>query len=198
MRGSSPLPSITMTLYSPRPSPSSTTMSSSDRCLPTSLYHVYPYRLQRPSTLPCLLSTPPCLSCWWIKDSTGSWELSPGTTLPTFSTLFSSPLQRSSAELTTVVSRWRRRYRSNQRVGYPNLDLPIPIPLDPQGTPLLLTCYPQLTPQSIPLPSWQDKPTSFLATLELHLPFPQENNIITTLHRLNEAGEGLADKVLLD
>ena len=31
-----------------------------------------------------------------------------------------------------------------------------------------------------------------------HLPFPQENDIIATLCRLNEAGEGLADEVLLE
>ena len=71
---------------SPKPSPSSKTMSSFNRCLPTLLYHVYPYRSPRPSTPPCLLPTPPCLSCWWIEDSTSSWELFSGITSPTFST----------------------------------------------------------------------------------------------------------------
>ena len=32
----------------------------------------------------------------------------------------------------------------------------------------------------------------------LHLPFPQENDIVATLCWLNEAGEGLADEVLLE
>ena len=90
----------------------------------------------------CLLPTPPCLSCWWIEDSTGSWELSPGTISPTFSTQFSSPFLRSSAELTMAVTRWRWRFHSNQRVGYPNLELPTPAPLDPPDIPLPLTLYP--------------------------------------------------------
>ena len=129
---------------------------------------------------------------------TGSWELSPGTTSPTFSTQFSSPSQRSSTGLTMVVSRWWRRFHSNQRMGYPNLDLPIPAPLNPQETPPLPTLYPQLTPPLTPLPSWPDKPTFSLITQEQHLPFPQGNNIVAMLHQLNKAGEGLADEVLLE
>ena len=97
-----------------------------------------------------------------------------------------------------AVTRWWRRCHSNLRMGYPNLELPIPAPLNPQGTPPLPTLYPQLTPLLIPFPNWLDKPTHSLATQGPHLPFPQENNIVMMLCRLNEAGEGLADKVLLE
>ena len=198
MKGFSHLPYTTTTLYSPRQSPSSATMSSSARCLPASPYHVYPYRSPRPSTLPCPLPAPPCLSCWWIEDSTGSWRLSPGITSPTFSERFSSPSLRSNARLTTAVTRWRRRFHSNQRVGYPNLDLPIPTPLDPQDIhpPPSLYCRP--TPPSIQLPNWPDEPTPSLIVSGPRLPFPQENDIVAMLCRLNEAGEGLADEVLLE
>ena len=88
-------------------------MSWSDNCVPTSPYHTYPCRLLRPLTLPCPLPELPLLSCWWTKDSTDSWPLSPVTTSPTFSTQFSSPSQRSSATLTTEVTRWRRRFHAN-------------------------------------------------------------------------------------
>ena len=196
MRGSLPLPSTTTTWSSPRPSPSSATMSSSTRCLPALLYHVYLYRLLRPSTPPCPLPTPLCLSCWWIEDPTTSWGPSPGTTLPTFSAWFSSPSQRSSTELTTVVSRWWRRFCSNQRTGYSNLELPIPTPLDLQGTPPPLTLYPLQTPLSTPFPSWFNELTPSHTAQGPHLPFPQGNDIVATLCWLNEAGEGLADKVL--
>ena len=173
-------------------------MSSSARCLPALPYRVYPYRSLRPSTPPCPLPAPLCLSYWWIEDLTGSWELSPGTTSPTFSTQFSSPSLRSSAELTTAVIRWRRRFCSNLRVGYPNLELLTSTPLDQQDIPPPLTLYHLPTPPSIQLPSWPDKPTRSLTVLGPHLPFPQENNIVATLCWLNEAGEGLADKGLLE
>ena len=81
---------ITSTLYhddpsSPRLSPSSATMSLSARCLPALLYYIYLYKSLRPLTPPCPLPATPYLSCWWIEDSTGSWELSPEITSPTFS-----------------------------------------------------------------------------------------------------------------
>ena len=173
-------------------------MSSSARCLPALPYLIYPYRLPRPSTPPCLLPAPPCLSCWWIEDSTGSWELCPGTTSPTFSVPFSSPSPRNNARLTTAVIQWRRRFRSNLRVGYPNLELPIPVPLDQHDTLPPPNPYPPPTPQSIQLPNWPDKPTHSLDVSAPHLPFPQENDIVATLCQLNEAGEGLADEVLLE
>ena len=97
-----------------------------------------------------------------------------------------------------VVSRWWRRFHSNQRMGYPNLDLLIPVPLDPQGTPPPPTLYPLRTPPSILPPSWLDKATPSLVTQGLHLPFPQENDIIMMLCWLNEAGEGLANEILLE
>ena len=168
------------------------------RCLPTSPYHVYLYTLLRPSTPPCPLPAPPYLSCWWIEDSTGSWGLYPETTSPTFSAPFSSPSLRSSAGLTMEVSRWRRSFRSNQRAGYPNLELPTPAPLDLQDIPPPPTLYPLLTPPSTLLPNWPNKPTCSLAVLGPHLPFPPENDIVATLCQLNEAGEGLADEVLLE
>ena len=173
-------------------------MSSSDRCLPASLYLVYPYRSLRPSTPPCPLPAPPCLSCWWIEDLTGSWRLSPGTTSPTFSAPFSSPSLRSNARLTMAVTRWRRRFHSNQRTGYPNLELPTPVPLDLQDIPPPPNPYPLLTLPSILLPNWPDEPTRSLVVSEPRLPFPQENNIVATLCRLNKAGEGLANEVLLE
>ena len=98
----------------------------------------------------------------------------------------------------TVTSRWRRRFCSNQRAGYPNLELPTPAPLDLQGTPLPPTLYPRPTQLSTQFPNWLDKPTHSSTTLELHLPFPQGNDIVATLRWLNEAGEGLADEVLLE
>ena len=97
-----------------------------------------------------------------------------------------------------AVIRWRRRFRSNQRAGYPNLELPTPAPLDPQDTPLPPTLYPLPTPPSPLLPSWPDEPTRSLAVLGLHLSFPLENDIVATLCQLNEAGEGLANEVLLE
>ena len=50
-------------------------------------------------------------------------------TSPTFSEQFSSPSQRSSAMLTMTVTRWRRRFHSNQRTEYSHLNLPTPAPL---------------------------------------------------------------------
>ena len=195
MKESLPLPSTMMTQCSLRPSPYFATMSSFNRCLPASPYHIYPYRLQRPLTPPCPLPALPSLTCCWIEDLTDSWELSPGITLPTFSTQFSSPSQRSSAELTMVVSRWRRRHHSNLRAGYPNQELLNP---DPLGTPPSPTPYPLLTALSILSPSWLDEPTPFLVAQEQCLPPPQENDIAAMLLRLNEVGEGLADEVLLE
>ena len=173
-------------------------MSSFARCLPALAYLIYPYRLPRPLTPPCLLSAPPCLSCWWIEDSTGSWELSPGTTSPTFSIPFSSPSPRSNTRLTTAVIQWRRRFRSNLRAGYPNLELLTPVPLDLQDILPPPNPYPLPTPPSIQLPNWPDEPTRSLDVSELHLPFPQESDIVVMLCRLNEAGEGLANEVLLE
>ena len=97
-----------------------------------------------------------------------------------------------------VVTRWRRRFRSNQRMGYPNLELSIPALLNLQGTPPLPTLYPRQTLLLTPFPSWLNKPTLSLTAQGLHLPFSQGNDIIATLHRLNEAGEGLANEVLLE
>ena len=118
MTGSSPLPSFMTTPSSRKLSPFSATISSSASYLPASLYHVYPYRLPRHSTLSCPLPTLPCLSCWWTGDSTTSWESSPETTSPTFSEQFSSLSQRSCTALTTAVARWRRGFHSIQRMGY--------------------------------------------------------------------------------
>ena len=109
-----------------------------------------------------------------------------------------SPSLRSSTGLTMVVTRWQRRFCSNQRMRYPNLDLPTPAPLDLQGTPPPPALYSQLTPLLTPLPNWLDELTPSLVTLELHLLFPQGNNIVTMLCQLNEAGEGLTNKVLLE
>ena len=91
MTESSTPPYTMMTLFFPRPSPSSITMSSSTNCLPTLPYHIYLYRLQRPLTPPCPLPALLCLSSWWTEDSTDSWRPSPGTTSPTFSKWFFSP-----------------------------------------------------------------------------------------------------------
>ena len=96
------------------------------------------------------------------------------------------------------VSRWRRSFHSNQRVGYPNLELLTPAPLDPQDIPPPPTLYPLLTLPSTLLPNWPNKPTYSLAILGPHLSFPPENDIIVTLCWLNKAGEGLANKVLLE
>ena len=57
--------------------------------------------------------------------------------------------------------------------------------------------YPPLTLLSTLLPRWPDKPTPSPDVPE-PLPFPQGNNIVATLHQLNEAGEGLTDEVLLE
>ena len=100
--------------------------------------------------------------------------------------------------LTMAVTRWRRRFHSNQRTGYSCLDLPTPTLLDLQGVPLPPILSPQLTPLSTPLPNWLTEPTLSPITQEPHLPFPQGNNIIMTLHWLNEAGGGLSNKVLLE
>ena len=182
MKGSSTLPYTTMTLSFPKLSPSSETISSSTNCLPTLLHHIYLYRSQRPSTFPCLLPAPLCLSCWWTEDSTDSWGHSPETTSPTFSKQFSSPAQRSSTALTMVVTRWRRRFRSNRRMGYYLLNLLTPAPLDPQGLPPLPTLSPRLTLPSTLLPNWLKEPIPSPVAQGLHLPFPQGNNIIMTLH----------------
>ena len=96
------------------------------------------------------------------------------------------------------VTRWQRRFHSNQKTGHSHLDLLIPASLDPRGTPPPPTLSLPPTLPSTPSSNWLEGPTPFLATLEPHLPFPQGNNIVVTLHRLNEAGEGLADKVLLE
>ena len=73
-----------------------------------------------------------------------------------------------------------------------------PALLDLRDIPPPLILYPLPTPLSIQLPSWPNEPTHSLAVLGLHLPFPQENDIVVTLCRLNEAGEGLANEVLLE
>ena len=83
-------------------------------------------------------------------------------------------------------------------MGYPDLELPTPAPLDLQGTPLRPTLYHLPTLLFIPFPNWLDEPTPSLVVAKPHLPFPQGNNIVTTLLWLNEAGEGLADEVLLE
>ena len=96
-----------------------------------------------------------------------------------------------------AVTRWWRRFHSNQRTGYPRLELLNPIPLNLQGSPPL-NPYPLPTLLLIQPLSWLDKPIPFLATLEQHLLFPQENDIVVTLHQLNKAREELAEKVLLE
>ena len=83
-------------------------------------------------------------------------------------------------------------------MGYPHLDLLIPTLLNPIGIPPLPTLSPQLTLQSTPFPNWPTEPTPSLITLEPHLSFPQENNIVVMLCQLNEAREGLANEVLLE
>ena len=50
---------------------------------------------------------------------------------------------------------------------------------------------------SLPGPNVTE-PTPSLTALGPHFPFPQENDIVMTLHQLNEAGEGLANEVLLE
>ena len=76
-------------------------------------------------------------------------------------------------------------------------------PLTPELilTPLTLPEPPPLPnpfPPLIPLStSWPNEPTLSLTTLEL-LPFPQGNDIITTLCQLNAAGKELTNKVLLE
>ena len=99
--------------------------------------------------------------------------------------------------VTTAVTRWQRRFHSNQRAGYLNLELPTPALLDLPGTPPPPTLYPQPTRPSILSPSWLDEPTPSLITQEPHLPFPQGNNIVVMLHQLNEAGEGLLQSFFL-
>ena len=81
---------------------------------------------------------------------------------------------------------------------YHNIELPTPVPLDLQDTPPPPNPYPLPTLLSTQLPNWPDKPTHSLNVSVPLLPFPQENNIIATLCRLNEAGEGLANEVLLE
>ena len=83
-------------------------------------------------------------------------------------------------------------------MGHSHLDLPIPAPLNPPGIPLLLNLSPQLILPLTPFPSWLEEPPLSLITLELHLPFPQGNNIVVTLHWLNKVGAGLTDEVLLE
>ena len=146
-----------MTPSSPRQSPSSETMSWSTRCLPASLYPVYPYRSPRPSTPPCPLPELPHLSCWWTEDLTDSWQPSPGITLPVFYTLFSSPSQRSSAKLTMAATGWWSRFQNSWQTGHSHLDPLIPIPLNPRGNPPPPTLSPLLTWPSILSPSWPDK-----------------------------------------
>ena len=187
-----------MTPSSLRPSLSSETMSSSTNYLPASLYHIYLYRSLRPLTLPCLLPTLLHLSCWWTEDSTTSWGPSSRITLPTCSKQFSSPSQRSSTGLTMAVTRWWRRFRSNQRMGYPWLELLTSALFDLQGTPPLPIHFPPLTLPLIPLPNWLGEPIPSPTALEPHPLFPQENDIVAMLCQLNGAGEGLADKVLLE
>ena len=97
-----------------------------------------------------------------------------------------------------AVIRWRRRFCSNLRVGYPNLELPTPTPLDPQDIPPPPTPCPPPTLPSIHFPSWPDEPTQSLAVPGPRLSFPQENDIVVTLRQLNEAGEGFANEVLLE
>ena len=100
--------------------------------------------------------------------------------------------------LTMAVTRWRRRFHSNQRTGYPHLNLLIPTLLDPLGIPPLPTLSLQWTLPLTPLPRWLTEPTPSPTTLELHLPFLQGNDIVTMLCQLNKAGEGLSNKVLLE
>ena len=63
--------------------------------------------------------------------------------------------------------------------------------------PLQPSPYLPWTQLSTHLPSWPNEPTLSLVAPEPP-PFPQGNNIIATLCRLNEAGEGLTDEVLLE
>ena len=85
----------------------------------------------------------------------------------------------------------------------PENGIPPPRPTDPHSPQPARdtsppTLYPQPTPPLTLLHSWPDEPTPSLVTQGQHLPFPQENNIVTMLHWLNKAGEGLANKVLLE
>ena len=99
--------------------------------------------------------------------------------------------------LTMVVTRWRRRFRSNRRTGHSLLDLLIPTPLNPPGLPSPPTLSPQPTPLSTPLPSWLEEPIPSPVIQEPCLSFPQESNIVMTLLWLNKAGEGLFSEVLV-
>ena len=88
-----------------------------------------------------------------------------------------------------------RRARRTATIS-PTLDptpslLALPEPL-PQLNP-----FPLLTLPSILLSNWPDEPTPSLVAREPP-PFPQGNDIIRTLCRLNEAGAGLTDEVLLE
>ena len=96
------------------------------------------------------------------------------------------------------MAQWREQCRVTRRMeAHP----PTPgsthtLHILPEHPPLPNPC-PPLTPLSTHLPSWPDEPTPFLVTQEPPS-FPQGNNIVMTLRWLNEAGEGLTDKALLE
>ena len=97
-----------------------------------------------------------------------------------------------------LMAQWREQCRMARRTAIP------PPMLDPTLTPHVLPEHPLPPNPFLPwtwpsthLPSWPNKPPLSLVTLELP-PFPQGNNIVMTLCRLNEAGEGLTDEVLLE
>ena len=96
------------------------------------------------------------------------------------------------------MTQWREQCRLAKRTAiHPLTPEPIPNLLAPPEPPSLQNPFPPLIPPSTLLPNWPDKPTLSLIALE-PLPFPQGNNIVTTLCHLNTAGEGLTNKVLLE
>ena len=96
------------------------------------------------------------------------------------------------------MTQWREQCRLARRMAvYPLTPKLTPTPLALPEPPPLPNPFPPLILPSILFPSWPDEPTPSLTALEL-LPFPQGNNIVVTLHRLNMAGEGLTDEVLLE
>ena len=96
------------------------------------------------------------------------------------------------------MAQWREQCRRARRTAIPPpmLDLTL-IPHILPKHPLPPNPYLPWTQLSTHLPSWPNKPTHSLVAPELP-PFPQGNDIVTTLCRLNEAGEGLTDEVLLE
>ena len=191
--------SIMMTLPSPRLSSSFEIMFSLDNSSLASQSHVFQYRSLRPSTPPYPQPTPPYLSCWWTGDSTDFWGRSLETTLPRYSEPLSSHSWRSNGEhITGPMAQWREQCRQTRRMEAHPLTPESICALHalPEHPPLPSPC-PPLTPLLTCLPSWPDKPTPSLITLEPP-PFPQGNNIVATLCQLNEAREGLTDEVLLE